>query len=55
MGLYKEKKIHTLILILLLITAFMAIFSPWRLGERELYWDEDYYAVQTLELENSPL
>ena len=54
MGLYKEKKIHFLILILLLITAFSAIFSPWRLGERELYWDEDYYAVQTLELDNTP-
>ncbi len=54
MALYKEKKIHSVIIILLLITVFAAIFSPWRLGERELYWDEDYYAVQTLELENMP-
>ena len=54
MGLYKEKEIHPVILILLLITVFFAIFSPWRLGERELYWDEDYYAVQTLELEHFP-
>lgn len=54
MGLYKEKKIHPVIILLLLITVFFAIFSPWRLGERELYWDEDYYAVQTLELEHTP-
>ena len=54
MPLYKEKKINTLIIILLLFTAFFALFSPWRLGERELYWDEDYYAVQTLELEHTP-
>lgn len=54
MGLYKENKINTFILILLLVTVFLAIFCPWRLGERELYWDEDYYAVQTLELDNFP-
>jgi len=54
MALYKEKKINTVFLILLLVAAFFAIFCPWRLGERELYWDEDYYAVQTLELEHTP-
>ncbi|MBU8901999.1 MAG: glycosyltransferase family 39 protein [Victivallales bacterium] len=54
MALYKEKKINTVILILLLLTVFFAIFSPWRLAERELYWDEDYYAVQTLELKHTP-
>ena len=54
MALYKEIKLNRFIIILLLITAFLAIFWPWRLGERELYWDEDYYAVQTLELEHTP-
>ena len=54
MALYKEKKVNSLIVILILVTAFFAIFCPWRLDERELYWDEDYYAVQTLELEHTP-
>ena len=54
MALYEENKQNPLIILLLLVTAFLVIFSPWRLGERELYWDEDYYAVQTFELEHSP-
>ena len=54
MALYKETKLNSIIVVLLLVTAFFAIFWPWRLGERELYWDEDYYAVQTLELEHIP-
>jgi 4-amino-4-deoxy-L-arabinose transferase-like glycosyltransferase len=54
MALYEEKKINTFIIFLLLVVVFWAMFSPWRLGERELYWDEDYYAVQTLELEHTP-
>lgn len=54
MALYQENKLNPFLVVLLLATAFAVIFSPWRLGERELYWDEDYYAVQTLELEHSP-
>ncbi len=35
---------------LLLIAAFLVIFSPLQLGELELYWQEGYYAAQALEM-----
>ncbi|MDD5698736.1 MAG: hypothetical protein PHH77_08995 [Victivallaceae bacterium] len=54
MALYSETRLNSFWVMLLLTAAFWAIFCPWRLGERELYWDEDYYAVQTLELEYTP-
>jgi 4-amino-4-deoxy-L-arabinose transferase-like glycosyltransferase len=54
MGVYKEKTLNFLAAFLLFSVVFLMIYSPWRLGERELYWDEDYYAVQTLELEHIP-
>ncbi len=54
MALYKEIKLNNVLILLLLTLAFWMMYRPGRLGERELYWDEDYYAVQTLEIEHTP-
>ena len=54
MALYKENGFNRILVLLLLTVAFGILYCPGRLGDRELYWDEDYYAVQTLELEHMP-
>jgi hypothetical protein len=48
----EEKNISALWGGLLLAAVFLVIYFPLQLHERELYWQEGYYAVQALEMPN---
>ena len=50
MAIYEEKKPLIGRSIILLIFAFLVIYSPFQLGEWELRWDEDQYAAIASEM-----
>ena len=45
MGIYSEKSIPRWAGVIILIAAFIAIYQPWLLGDRELFRLEGLYAV----------
>ncbi len=47
----REKVIAPLAGVLILLAAFVLLYQPWRLGERELFRLEGLYAAQTLEMD----
>ncbi len=46
----REKTISPLLGIVLLLLAFVMLYEPWRLGARELFRMEGFYAAQTTEI-----
>lgn len=50
---YREKTVAVLAGVLILVTAFMLLYEPWRLGEREFFRQEAFYAAQTLEMDRA--
>ena len=48
---YEEKSSVWIVAVLTLIAAFLIIYSPWQLGDRELYWQEGYFASQAMEMD----
>lgn len=48
---YDEKSPRVILAVLALAVMFMLIYTPWRLGDRELYWQEGYFATQASEIE----
>ena len=47
----REKIIRPLTGLLILIAAFGVLYQPWRLGEREFFRLEGFYAAQALEMD----
>ncbi len=52
---YREKILPLTPAVLLLVFAFLNIFAPWSIGERELLWREGYAVVQSQGVEYTPL
>ena len=50
MSRYKDRQYPQSTVFLLLITAFLLIFSPWLSGLRELHWLEGNFALRALEM-----
>ncbi|OGV42877.1 MAG: hypothetical protein A2X48_10805 [Lentisphaerae bacterium GWF2_49_21] len=50
MPIYEEKRQGKRKCVLILIAAFFVLYMPFQLGERELRWDEVYYAPMALEM-----
>ncbi len=48
---YEEKAPGWIAAALVLVTAFLIIYSPWQLSDRELYWQEGYFAAQAMEMD----
>lgn len=48
-----EKVIRSWVGICILLAAFVLLYQPWNLGERELFRMEGFYAAQTLEMDRS--
>jgi hypothetical protein len=48
----EEKNLNPIWGALLLAGVFLILYSPLQLHERELYWQEGYYAAQALEMPN---
>ena len=48
---YEEKSSVWIVAVLTLVAAFLIIYSPWQLGDRELYWQEGYFASQAMEMD----
>lgn len=48
---YDEKTPGWIAAALILIAAFLIIYSPWQLSDRELYWQEGYFAAQAMEMD----
>ena len=48
---YEEKAPGWIAAALILVVAFLIIYSPWQLGDRELYWQEGYFASQAMEMD----
>ena len=53
MGIYSEKSIPRWAGVIILIAAFIAIYQPWLLGDRELFRLEGLYAVSATEFDPS--
>lgn len=53
MGIYSEKSIPRWAGVVILIAAFIAIYQPWLLGDRELFRLEGLYAVSATEFDPS--
>ncbi len=53
MAALREKPMSCWAGLLLLLLAFAVLYQPWRLGERELFWNEGDYAVQAQEMDRS--
>lgn len=51
MAIYEERQPGKLQAALFLIAVFLIIFFPLQLGERELRWDEGYYAAMASEMD----
>ena len=51
MGIYSEKSIPRWAGVIILIAAFIAIYQPWLLGDRELFRLEGLYAVSATEFD----
>lgn len=49
----RERAVPAVAGILLLIFAFALLYEPWNLGGRELFRQEGFYAVQTLEMDDA--
>ncbi len=48
---YEEKTSGWILAALILVVAFLAIYSPWQLSDRELYWQEGYFAAMAMEMD----
>lgn len=47
----RENAVHPWLGFLILIAAFLALYQPWRLGDREFFRMEGMYAAQTSEMD----
>ena len=48
---YEEKTPGWIAAALVLVVAFLIIYSPWQLSDRELYWQEGFFAAQAMEMD----
>jgi hypothetical protein len=51
MARYEEKIFKWFPCFIVIAFAFLLLYCPFQLGDRELYWQEGYYAVQAAEME----
>jgi hypothetical protein len=49
---YEENKPRVVFAVLALFILFVLLYAPWRLGDRELCWQEGYFAAQASEVES---
>ena len=54
MSIHQEKSLPVWNVVLFLVLAFLLIYPVWKLGMRDLFWDEGEYAAIATELHSFP-